>query len=84
MLRSPAGSIQPRAAAAAMHGGNNSPADAEDAVAMSDVWSVFLQALQEAPAAQPVLVLATSHCDRLPPDLLRWFQHPRVSANSYS
>ncbi len=80
-LRSPASCITPHTAAPGVRGRDDSPADLRDAVALSDVWSVFEQALQEAPAAQPVLVLATSHSARLPPDLLRWFDHPQVSGN---
>ena len=81
-LRTPAHGSMLRTPAAGARGGNDSPADSEHTVALSDVWSVFEQALQEAPAAQPVLVLATTHSGCLPLELLRWFDHPRVSHGS--
>ena len=82
-MRPPPGAATPRAPAALRgSGAADGPSHdrpAEDGV-LSDVWSVFQQLMQEVPADQPVLVLATMHCRRLPADLLRWFDHPQASA----
>ncbi len=78
---------QPPSAATPLRGGARRSDGAADAGAqdwtpddgvLSDVWSVFQQLMLEVPEEQPVVVLATTHCGRLPPDLLRWFDHPQV------
>ena len=80
-MRQPPSAATPRRGSAARSDGAAGAATrdrpAVDGV-LADVWSVFQQLMLEVPAEQPLVVLATTHCRWLPPDLLRWFGHPQV------
>lgn len=49
---------------------------------LSETWIVFQQLMLACPPQQPVILLATTHTELLPSDLLRFFRQSQVTPNS--